>query len=167
MKRLELNGSTSVMFFLHGQELRLDWEIPGAWAVSIHHNEVPVGDKFRFRSVWPWKRISHFRGGTGSYRGHANWKYPYLRLCIWSPWPKVHTLKFYINRVRVRHTLPEWEWEDIPLVQPSYFSINVTPVLPDFSYSAGLGRLIQPEFRHNLDLAANCKAYLAEKRTRP
>ena len=166
MKCLELNGSTSVMFFLHGQELCLDWEIPGAWAVSIEHNGVPVGDTFRFRSVWPWKRFAHFRGETGRFRGHANWKYPYLRLCIWNPWPQVYTLKFHINRVRVRHTLPEWEWDNIPLVQPRFAGINVTPVRPDFSHAMGSGMLIQPNLRRDVDLAAHCQAYLAEKRTR-
>jgi len=110
MPKLLLNGSNSVNYNLHGQDLVLNFEFPQARFVSIYYNEIPVTDKFKTRPFWFSKRRS-WHGNTGEFKAHVNVYHPFVRITIWSKWmiPKRIMIPLKVNHVILQATLPSWQ----------------------------------------------------------
>jgi hypothetical protein len=110
MPKLLLNGSNSVNYNLHGQELVLNFEFSEALFVSIYYNEIPVRDKFKSSPFWFWKRRSWHRN-TGEFKAHVNVYHPFVRITLWSKWfwPKRIMIPLKVNRLRLQVTLPSWQ----------------------------------------------------------
>ena len=100
-----LNGSQSVNYLIHGQELLLEFDFPTAWFVSIHYNHVPNGSLFKKRPALFWKRYHWFRN-QGVFKSQINGFYPVLRITRWSPFPKRLEIPLMVNQVNVSTVLP-------------------------------------------------------------
>ena len=110
MTKLLLNGSNSVNYTIHGQDLVLRFEFPEARFISIYYNEIPVTDKFKSRPFWFWKRRSWYRN-TGEFKAHVNVYHPIIRITLWSKWllPKRIMIPLKVNHVKVQASLPSWQ----------------------------------------------------------
>jgi hypothetical protein len=110
MTKLLLNGSNSVNYTIHGQDLVLNFEFPQARFVSINYNEIPVTDKFKTRPYWFWKRRCWF-GNSGEFNAHVNVYHPYICFTVWSKWmmPKRIMIPLKVNHVQIQATLPSWQ----------------------------------------------------------
>ena len=109
MTKLLLNGSSSVNYFIHGQELTLEYEFPNARFVVIKHNQIPVSDKFRTKAFWFWKRYHLLKGNKGIYKTYVNHFCPTLSIHIYESWsllPKRYVLPLKNNRVLLQNPLP-------------------------------------------------------------
>ncbi len=100
-----LNGSQSVNYLIHGQELLLEFDFPNAWFVSIHYNHVPNGPLFKKRPVFFWQRYHWFRN-QGLFKSQINRFYPVLRITRWSPFPKRLEIPLTVNQVSVFNVFP-------------------------------------------------------------
>ena len=125
MPKLLLNGSNSVNYNLHGQDLVLNFEFPEALFVSIYYNEIPVTDKFKSSPYWFWKRRSWHRN-TGEFKAHVNVYHPFVRITLWSKWfiPKRIMIPLKVNHVQIQATLPSWQ---LNLPKQVLFSKSAVP----------------------------------------
>ena len=109
MTKLLLNGSPSVNYFIHGQELTLEFDFPKAWLVVVRYNQIPVSDKFRTKAFWFWKRYHLLKGNKGTYKSYVNHFFPTLSIHIYESWsllPKRYVLPLKNNRVLLQNPLP-------------------------------------------------------------
>lgn len=110
MTKLLLNGSNSVNYTVHGQDLVLNFEFPEARFVSIYYNEIPVTDKFKNRPFWIWNRRSWYKN-SGEFKAHVNVYHPFVRITLWSKWfmPKRVMIPLKVNHVKLQASLPRWQ----------------------------------------------------------
>ena len=109
MTKLLLNGSPSVNYFIHGQELTLEFDFPKAWLVVVIYNQIPVSDKFRTKAIGFWKRYHLLKGNKGIYKTYVNHFCPTLSIHIYESWsllPKRYVLPLKNNRVLLQNPLP-------------------------------------------------------------
>lgn len=138
MTKLLLNGSNSVNYIVHGQELSLSFSFPEAKFVSIYYNQIPVSDKFKARPFWYWQRRKWF-GNTGEFKAHYNVYHPFVRITIWSKWmlPKRIMIPLRVNHVKVNSILPTWDLQTPQSLEPLKTvsnGFNVALNIPKFHF---------------------------------
>ena len=92
MTKLLLNGSPSVNYFIHGQELTLEFDFPKAWFVVVSYNQIPVADKFKTKSFWFWKRNTFFFRKKGIFKSYINHFSPKLEIRSFESWSIIPNL---------------------------------------------------------------------------
>ena len=125
IEKITINGSDSVNYYIHGQDLNLKFSFPNALFVSIYYNEIPVSYKFKTRPFWFWQRIRFFKN-TGEYNVHFNVHHPYIRITKWFLWslPERINIPIKVNQVKVKCSPPSWKLRQIDGIK------NHTLVLP-------------------------------------
>lgn len=103
---IEINGSDSLNYLLHGQDLLLEFHFPRAWFVSVYYNQVPNGQLFRKSPAFFWQRYFLFRN-KGAFSSKINGFYPTLRITCWSPFPRRIVIPLKINKLKLSNPLPK------------------------------------------------------------
>ena len=133
MSQVLLNGSSTVNYTIHGQDLHLEFHFPNAWFVTVYYNEVPAGDTFRKRPLFFAQRYHWFRR-HGIFTSRMNGFYPTLRITVWSPWPKRIKVPLSIHHVELSNALPNWVLKPYRRMGEVRFSKVVAPLsIPDVS----------------------------------
>lgn len=133
VNRLLFNGSQSLNYLIHGQELHLTFHFPGAWFVTIYYNHVPNGPIFKKRPGLFWQRYHWFRK-QGLFKSQINGFYPVLRITSWSPFPKRIEIPLTVNYVNVSNALPRVILNSYtPIPKVNLASIRVPMNVSDFS----------------------------------
>lgn len=133
MNKVLLNGSQSVNYLIHGQELLLEFNFPRAWFVTIYYNQVPNGPLFKKRPPLFWQRF-HWFGKQGMFKSQINGFYPVLRITRWSPFPKRVEIPLKVNHVNLSNVLPKVNlnsYTSTPKVNLA--SIRVPMILSNYS----------------------------------
>ena len=110
MTKLLLNRSPSVNYFIHGQELTLEFDFPKAWLVVVSYNQIPVSDKFKTGSFWFWQRNTFFFRKIGTFKSYINHFSPKLEIRSFESWsiiPKKIVLLLKNNRVLLTNPIPQ------------------------------------------------------------
>lgn len=133
MNKVLLNGSSTVNYTIHGQDLHLEFHFPSAWFVTVYYNEVPSGDTFRKRPLFFAHRYHWFKR-HGIFTSRMNGFYPALRITVWSPWPKRINVPLSIHHVELSNALPNWVLKPYRRMGEVHFSKVVAPLpIPDIS----------------------------------
>ncbi len=123
--KIELNGSASVNYLIHGQDLSLTFNFPNAWFVCIHYNPVPTSAKFRKGSFWWFQRLHWFKR-TGVFESKVNFFYPHLSLYIVGWGIKKINIPMSINNVHVKNDLPSFHLPKILKKTPHMTTVPLT-----------------------------------------
>jgi len=130
--KIKLNGSDSVNYLIHGQELYLEFHFPSAWFVSLYYNHVPNGQVFRKRPTLFWQRYRWF-SKKGAFKSTINGFYPVLRITHWSPFPKRMEIPLTVNHVYLSNPLPSFTLNTYhPIPKVSLSSIGIINTISDF-----------------------------------
>ncbi|MEY4486293.1 MAG: hypothetical protein RL440_824 [Bacteroidota bacterium] len=120
MTKLLLNGSPSVNYFIHGQELTLEFDFPKAWLVVVSYNQIPVSDKFKTGSFWFWQRNTFFFSKKNIFKSYINHFSPKLEIRLFESWsiiPKKIVLPLKNNRVLLTNPIPRIKQIPYPSIQ--------------------------------------------------
>ena len=120
MTKLLLNGSPSVNYFIHGQELTLEFDFPKAWLVVVSYNQIPVSDKFKTGSFWFWQRSTFFFSKKNIFKSYINHFSPKLEIRLFESWsivPKKIVLPLKNNRVFLTNPIPRIKHIPYPSIQ--------------------------------------------------
>lgn len=135
MPKLLLNGSPSVNYFIHGQELTLEFDFPKALFVVVSYNQIPVADKFKTKPLWFWKRNTFFFRKKGTFKSYINHFSPKLEIRSFESWsiiPKKIVLPLKNNRVLLTNPIPRIKHFSYRSIQApnGYFKHQVKSVEP-------------------------------------
>jgi len=136
--KIELNGSASVNYLIHGQDLNLSFNFPDAWFVCIRYNPVPATEKFRKGSFW-WFQQLHWFKRTGTFQSKVNVFYPQLSVFVFVWGLKKITIPLKVDTVRLKNELPviqlpkiEREFPRVPKIQIAGYQKIAYPTLKQF-----------------------------------
>lgn len=102
---LKLNGSDSVNYLIHGQDLTLEFDFPEAFFVLIKYNPVPATEKFRKGSFWWFQRLHWFKR-KGLFQSKVNVYYSQLTLFIFGWGIKKISVPLKVEHVHLKNKLP-------------------------------------------------------------
>ena len=102
---LKLNGSDSVNYLIHGQDLTLEFDFPEAFFVLIKYNPVPATEKFRKGSFWWFQRMHWFKQ-KGLFQSKVNVFHPQLTLFIFSWGIKKISVPLKVEHIHLKNKLP-------------------------------------------------------------
>ena len=102
---LKLNGSDSVNYLIHGQDLTLEFDFPEAFFVLIKYNPVPDSTKFRKGSFWWFQRLHWFKR-KGLFQSKVNVFHPQLTLFIFGWGIKKISVPLKVEHVHLKNKLP-------------------------------------------------------------
>ena len=102
---LKLNGSDSVNYLIHGQDLTLEFDFPEAFFVLIKYNPVPATEKFLKGSFWWFQRLHLFKR-KGLFQSKVNVFHPQLTLFIFSWGIKKISVPLKVEHVHLKNKLP-------------------------------------------------------------
>ena len=136
---LKVNGSDSVNYLIHGQDLTLEFEFPEAFFVLIKYNPVPATEKFRKGSFWWFQRLHWFKR-KGLFQSKVNVFHPQLTLFIFGWGIKKISVPLKVEHVHLKNKLPaiqlpmlKKELPRIPLVQMAGYQKVEYPRFKEFT----------------------------------
>jgi hypothetical protein len=104
-QKIILNGSDSVNYLIHGQDLNLSFSFSRTWFVLIKYNAVPNTSKFRKKSFWFWQSLFFFKK-EGVFNSKVSVFYPSLKIIVFGLKPQIINLPLKVQQVKLRKQLP-------------------------------------------------------------
>jgi hypothetical protein len=103
--KILLNGSDSVNYLIHGQDLNLNFSFPKAWFVLIRFNSVPKTAKYRQGSFWWFQRWHYFRR-NGEFQSKVNIFHPRLTLFVFGWGIKKIKIQLNVEKINLKQRIP-------------------------------------------------------------
>jgi hypothetical protein len=153
MSQIRLNESNSLNYFIHGQELTVDFSFDQAWFVMIKYNEVPNELKFKSKPFWFWKKWFWFKK-NGIFKSRINYFHPWIKIIVWQPFPRWINISLEVNKINIIKNYLKTKQTYFKSEKLNYRS-NFNPLkkihLSEFStdYNSKIKRILIPKIELN------------------
>jgi hypothetical protein len=133
-QKIRLNGSESVNYLIHGQDLSLKFSFDRTFFVVINYNPIPKDDKFRVGSFWWFQRLHWFKS-NGEFQSKVNFYKPQLTIYLIGWRIRKFKIPLKIERVLLK--------KDLPILKTPNYSSKFPKA--GFSFSNRLKRFQTPK----------------------